>query len=127
MGTQRINFTSVPVEDQDRAIAFYTQHLGFEVLVDAPYMDDWRWIFLTIPGAETRLHFARRDELQWKDGMPCLALVVDSVDDEAERLKADGVTITAGPDDAPWAAESRYLLINDSEGNTLFLESAKGA
>ena len=127
MATKRINFTSIPVEDQDRAIAFYTQQLGFELLVDAPYDEGWRWIFLALPNAETRLHFAKREELQWKEGMPCLALEVESVDEDALRLKANGVAITAGPEDAPWAANSRYLLIRDSENNTVFLESAKGA
>lgn len=127
MATKRINFTSIPVADQDRAIEFYTKHLGFEVQLEAPYDEGWRWIFLTLPGAETRLHFAKRKELQWSEGMPCLALEVDSVDDDAARLSAAGVKITVGPDDAPWAANSRYLLIRDSEDNTVFLESAKGA
>ena len=58
MTISRINFMSIPVADQDRAIAFYTGHLGFEGQTDAPYTDGWRWIFLKLPGADTRL---RRD------------------------------------------------------------------
>jgi catechol 2,3-dioxygenase-like lactoylglutathione lyase family enzyme len=127
MPTTRINFTSVPVQDQDRALGFYTEHLGFEVTLDAPYAEGWRWIFLSVPGAETRLHFARRSELNWQEGMPVLALVTDSVDDDAKRFRSAGVEITAGPDDTPWAAGARYLIIKDSEGNPILLESVKGA
>lgn len=127
MPATRINFTSIPVEDQDRALAFFTQQLGFEVGLDAPYSEGWRWIFLTLPGAETRLHFAKRSELTWTEGMPALALVSDDVDADAVRLKEAGVEIVRGPEDTPWTAGVRYLLIRDSEGNVVFLESLKKA
>ena len=123
MPATRINFASVPVTDQDRAVAFYTRHLGFEVGLDAPYAESWRWIFLTLPGADTRLHFAKASELTWQEGMPALALVSDDVDADAARFRKAGVEITHGPEDTPWAEGVRYLMIRDSEGNTVFLES----
>ena len=123
-----IGFASVPVEDQARALAFYCDTLGFTVEVDAPYAADWRWIFLALPGAQTRLHFARKDELQWKEGMPALALRCDSVDAEAERLKAAGGDVFDGPADAPWSPGTRYLMLRDTEGNVIFMDSvAEGA
>lgn len=124
MGATRINFTAIPVIDQDRAIRFYTRHLGFSVQVDVPYAEGWRWVFLTLPGAETKLCFSRASELQ-VNGVPALCLVCDSVDAEAEPLRAAGVTITDGPADAPWAAPVRYLMIRDSENNLVLLESLK--
>ena len=124
MAIRRINFQSIPVEDQDRAIAFYTTNLGFEVLVDAPYEEGWRWIFLSLPGAETRLQFASTKDMQ-VNGKPALCLVCDSVDDEAEKMKAAGVEVTGGPDDAPWQPGVRWLMIRDSEGNLVLLESLK--
>lgn len=124
MAVRRINFQSIPVEDQDRAVEFCTRHLGFAVHTDAPYSEGWRWIFLTLPGAETRLQFATRDDIQVND-KPALCLVCDSVDDEAARLGPGGVEITAGPDDAPWAQGVRWLMIRDSEGNLVLLESMK--
>jgi catechol 2,3-dioxygenase-like lactoylglutathione lyase family enzyme len=127
MSVTRINFTSIPVADQDRAIAFYRDRLGFEVQLDAPYQEGWRWIFLTLPGAETRLHLAKRDELSWQEGMPALTLVCDSVDDLAAQLRKAGVAIDNGPDDAPWNAASRWLMIRDSEDNKILIESAKEA
>ncbi|MGL4311172.1 MAG: VOC family protein [Paracoccaceae bacterium] len=124
MGATRINFTSIPVVDQDRAIGFYTRHLGFSVQVDVPYAEDWRWVFLTLPEAGTKLTFSRASELQ-VTGVPALCLVCDSVDAEADRLRAAGVAITDGPSDAPWAAPVRYLMIRDSENNLVLLESLK--
>src|SRR5436309_14273664 len=50
-----IKFASVPVSDQDRALAFYTEKLGFAVATDQPFTDKQRWIELRIPGAATGL------------------------------------------------------------------------
>lgn len=126
MSLQRINFHSIPVADQDRALAFYRDQLGFEVHTDAPYSEGWRWIFLTLPGAETRLQFARAGEIRYSD-TPALCLVADDVDAMAATLRAKDVPITNGPDDAPWAAGVRWLMIRDSEDNLILIESFKEA
>ncbi len=126
MAIRHINFHPIPVSDQDRAIAFYRGALGFSVQVDAPYAEGWRWIFMTLPDGQCRLQFGRASEYT-VTGVPALTLVCDSVDDEAARLAALGVTITGGPDDAPWAPGVRWLMITDSEGNAVLLESLKGA
>jgi len=48
-----IKFVGIPVRDQDRALEFYTERLGFTVLTDQPSNHKQRWIELRIPGAET--------------------------------------------------------------------------
>lgn len=126
MSARRILFQSIPVADQDRALAFYSSALGFEVHTDAPYSEGWRWIFLTLPGAETRLHFARASEMSHQ-GIPALCLETEDVDADAVRLRDAGVTIEGGPDDAPWAKGVRWLMIRDSEDNLVLLESFKEA
>ncbi len=50
-----IKFISVPVNDQDRALAFYTEKLGFTIITDQPFDEHQRWIELRIPKAETRV------------------------------------------------------------------------
>ena len=126
MGLKRISFQSVPVGDQDRAIGFYRDKLGFEVQVDAPYEDGWRWIFLGIPGSDSRITFSKPDEIVVKD-RPVLALVTDDVDADCAAWAAAGVVVTAGPDDAPWAEGVRWAMLKDSEGNLIFVESLKEA
>lgn len=50
---KRIKFLGIPVADQDRALAFYTDKLGFQILTDQAFSPKQRWIELTIPGAAT--------------------------------------------------------------------------
>ncbi len=123
----RISFQSIPVDDQDRALAFYRDVMGFEVQTDAPYEDGWRWKFMAIPGSTSRIQFARRADIVVKD-KPVLALVSDDVDADCARWTGQGVTVTNEPQDAPWMAGVRWCTIRDSEGNVIFVESltAKG-
>ena len=50
-----IKIAGIPVRDQDAALKFYTEKLGFKVATDQPMGDGQRWIELMIPGADTRL------------------------------------------------------------------------
>jgi catechol 2,3-dioxygenase-like lactoylglutathione lyase family enzyme len=52
---KQIKFVSVPVADQDRALDFYTEKLGFTIITDQPFDDRRRWIELRVPKAETRV------------------------------------------------------------------------
>lgn len=125
MSLKYINFQSIPVTDQDRALAFYRDILGFTVHTDAPYTDDWRWIFLTLAGGNTKLQFATTHDIKVDPKKPALCLVSDDVDAEATRLRDAGVEITGGPDAAPWTPGVRWLMIRDTEGNLVLLESVK--
>ena len=50
-----LKFVSVPVRNQDAALKFFTEKLGFKVATDQPFSPTQRWIELLIPGAETGL------------------------------------------------------------------------
>jgi len=50
-----IKFAGIPVRNQDAALKFYTEKLGFKVVTDQPFTDTQRWIELLIPGAESGL------------------------------------------------------------------------
>jgi len=119
----RINFQSIPVDDQQRALEFYRDKMGMTVHTDVPYGDNFRWIFLQIDGADTLLHFARRTEIAVSD-IPALCLICDDVDAETARLRACGVTVDEGPDDAPWQPGVRWSLIRDSENNLILIQSS---
>ena len=82
----RISFQSIPVSDQDRALAFYRDVLGFELQMDVPYEAGWRWIFLRLPGSDSRIQFAHTDDIVVRD-KPVLALVSDDVDADCARWR----------------------------------------
>jgi catechol 2,3-dioxygenase-like lactoylglutathione lyase family enzyme len=99
----RINLTSVLVDDQDKALRFYTEVLGFVKKTEIP-LGEHRWLTVVSPqdpdGVELVLepdsHPAVRpfkDALR-ADGIPFTSFAVDDVRDEVERLKALGVRFT---------------------------------
>jgi catechol 2,3-dioxygenase-like lactoylglutathione lyase family enzyme len=51
----RVGRVAVPVSDQDKAIAFYTEKLGFEVTSDIPVDENYRWVEVTPPAGGTPL------------------------------------------------------------------------
>lgn len=102
----RINVTSVLVDDQNKALAFYTDVLGFEKKTDIP-MGEHRWLTVVSPaepdGVELVLepdaHPAAKPFKQAlvEDGIPFTSFAVDDVNDEHERLVARGVRFTQEP------------------------------
>ena len=102
----KINLTSVLVDDQDKALRFYTEILGFAKKFDVP-LGEHRWI--TVVSAEdpegTELvlepdeHPAAKPfkEALVADGIPFTSFGVDDVGAEYERLRGLGVRFTQEP------------------------------
>ncbi|MEV7194870.1 VOC family protein [Streptomyces sp. NPDC093510] len=102
----RINLTSVFVDDQLKALAFYTEVLGFVEKNKVAIGDDW-WLTVVSPedpeGTELLLepdgHPAVKPykEALVTDGIPATAFAVDDVFAECERLRGLGVRFTQEP------------------------------
>lgn len=102
----RIMLTSVFVDDQEKALGFYTDVLGFEKRTDVP-VGEHRWLTVGSPdqpgGTELLLepdaHPAARTftAALVEDGIPALQLAVDDVRAEHARLSALGVRFTQEP------------------------------
>ncbi len=55
---KRIKFLGIPVFNQDKALAFYTEKLGCQIFTDQQFSEKQHWIELKIPGADTGIiHF----------------------------------------------------------------------
>src|SRR5437588_8604982 len=54
-----VRTVGIPVADQDRALAFYVEKLGFEKRMDVPYRPGERWIEVAPPGAATTIALVR--------------------------------------------------------------------
>jgi catechol 2,3-dioxygenase-like lactoylglutathione lyase family enzyme len=103
----RITLTSVLVDDQDKALRFYTDVLGFVAKTDVPLGDRHRWLTVVSPddpdGVELLLepdeHPAAGPFKQAlvADGIPYTSFAVADVHEEAERLQALGVQFSQQP------------------------------
>lgn len=118
-----VKFVELPVLDQDRALRFYTEKIGLRVVQDAPYTDEWRWIELEIPGADTRIMFAKREDGSEEDA-PRLVLIADSVEATYDELSEKGVHFTKSPSKAPWDPNETFAQFRDSEGNGIVIGSS---
>jgi catechol 2,3-dioxygenase-like lactoylglutathione lyase family enzyme len=102
----RINLTSVLVDDQEKALRFYTDVLGFEKKTEVP-LGEHRWLTVVSPedpdGVELVLepddHPAVRPfkEALVADGIPFTSFAVADVHAEFDRLTRLGVTFTQEP------------------------------
>ena len=102
----RINITSVLVHNQDEALRFYTEVLGFVKKMEVPIGED-RWLTVVSPddpdGCELLLEPDRHPAAKpWKealvsDGIPYTSFAVDDVQAEFERLRGLGVRFTQEP------------------------------
>ena len=127
------------VHDQDEALAFYTEKLGWEVRVDAtvPELGNFRWltvgpatqpefavVLMAIPGAPV-LDDETAEQIRTLMGKGFAGTVILTTDDcEAsyEELKARGVEFTDEPTDRPYGVDAGF---RDPSGNALRLTQVK--
>ena len=116
---KRIKFTTIPVQDQSRALEFYTKKLGLKVFTDQA-MGDSRWIELKVSGAETMLVLFPQPDRK-PDPLPAAVFVADDVQATYDELKAKGVEFTQPPKKQPWGENA---ILKDSEGNLILIGTA---
>jgi catechol 2,3-dioxygenase-like lactoylglutathione lyase family enzyme len=125
----KINLASVYVDDQDKALAFYTDVLGFVKKTEIP-LGEARWLTVVSPedpdGPELVLepdqHPAAgpfKSALR-EDGIPFTSFAVDDVNAEYERLRALGVTFTQEPLEMSGVTTA---VLDDTCGNLLQIAS----
>jgi len=105
----RIKLTSIMVDEQDKALRFYTDVLGFRKKHDIP-VGEYRWITVTSPEGPDDLELAlepnanpagkRFQEAMFSQGIPLAAFEVADIASEFARLTAQGVAFTRPPSPA---------------------------
>ena len=121
----KIRLMTVYVDDQDRALRFYTEVLGFAKKADfsqGPY----RW--LTLASAEepdgAELQLERNDnpaakafqQARFQQGQPAAMFYTDDVQRDYERMKAAGAEFTMPPTKV---TGSTIAMVNDTSGNLI--------
>jgi catechol 2,3-dioxygenase-like lactoylglutathione lyase family enzyme len=135
----KISVAGVWVHDQDEALAFYTDKLGWEVRADVtlPEMGNYRWLTVgpptqpeisvvlnAIPGPpvldETTAEQLR--SLMSKGWAGNVLLTTDDVQADYEELKARGVEFTEAPEERPYGIDSAF---RDPSGNQFRLTQVR--
>jgi glyoxylase I family protein len=126
----RIKLNSVVVDNQDKALKFYTQTLGFVKKHDIP-LGEFRWITVVSPEGPDDLELVLEpnanpaaktfQEALFKQGIPLTAFEVADIDAEFKRLKELNVAFTREPTDA---GSVRIAVFSDTCGNLIQLYQA---
>ncbi|MBI2814061.1 MAG: VOC family protein [Opitutae bacterium] len=118
-----IKFASIPVQDQNRALDFYTEKLGFTIITDQPFDGKQRWIELRIPQAETRVVLFTPDGQEDRVGtFSGISYATEDVEKSHAELSRRGVKFKGPPQQQPWGT---CAIFADSEGNEFVLSTAK--
>jgi catechol 2,3-dioxygenase-like lactoylglutathione lyase family enzyme len=134
-----IAFSGVWVHDQDEALAFYTEKLGWELRADVtlPEFGNYRWLTVgppnqpdvsvllnAIPGPPV-MDEATADQirsLMAKGWIGNVLLTTDDVQADYEELKARGVEFTEAPEERPYGIDSAF---RDPSGNQFRLTQVR--
>lgn len=114
----RIRHVSVPVSNQERALSFYTEVLGFEVVTDEPQDDGSRWIELRLPSTETSVVLFEVDASSFQGHPSNVVYGTDDIYKTYRMLDEHGVSFTQPVVETHWGAYARFL---DPEGNEFVL------
>ena len=123
----KIKLTRIYVDDQEKALRFYTDVLGFVKKADfsqGPY----RWLTVASPEEPdaTELQLALNDmpaakayqEAMFQQSQPAAMFYTDDVQADYDRIKAQGAEFTAPPSSAGWG---NMAMLNDTCGNVIQL------
>jgi catechol 2,3-dioxygenase-like lactoylglutathione lyase family enzyme len=123
----RIHITSLPVDNQDKALKFYTEKLGFLKKTEVP-MGEHRWLTVVSPNEQNGVELllepmgfepARVYQKALKDaGIPYTSFMVTDVRQEYERLTGLGVKFSMEPRDM---GPVRMAVLDDTCGNNIQL------
>ena len=123
----KIKLTSIYVDDQDKALRFYTEVLGFTKKADFSN-GPFRWLTVASPDepSGTQLQLALNNtpaakayqQTIFQQGQPAIMFSSDDVKGDYERIKARGATFTMPPTDV---TASTIAMLNDTCGNLIQL------
>ncbi len=116
-----MKFASIPVRDQDRALKFYVEKLGFKVEADIPFENRQRWIKLSTPEGKTRVVLFTFPEQEDRIGTPSnVVFATKDVQKTYEELQQKGVEFVSKPVAESWGT---YAQFKDPDGNLFILSS----
>lgn len=117
---RQLKFVGIPTSDQDRALSFWTEKVGFAIATDQP-MGSQRWIELSIPGAQTGVVLFTPEGHEDRVGTFFNgSFQCDDVEYSYRQLCERGVEFEGPPERQPWGTFAKF---RDPDGNTFVLSS----
>lgn len=118
-----LKFVGIPTRNQDVALAFYTEKLGFKLLTDQPMGEKQRWIELRVGQSDSRVVLFTPDGHEDRIGTFFNgSFACDNVEKTFEELSARGVEFTSPPKKEPWGT---YATFKDPDGNQFVMGTAR--
>jgi catechol 2,3-dioxygenase-like lactoylglutathione lyase family enzyme len=117
----QLKFVGIPTANQDRALRFYTEKLGFAVSTEQPFNEKQRWIELRICNSPTRVVLFTPEGHEDRIGTFFNgAFSCDDVGATYRQLQERGVEFVKEPQKQPWG---EFAIFKDPEGNQFVLSS----
>ncbi len=118
----QLKFVGIPTTDQDRALKFYTEKLGFHVSTDQVFSEKQRWIELRIANSATRVVLFTPEGHENRVGTFFNgSFACDDVPATYRQLKARGVDFISEPQKQPWG---EFAMFKDPDGNQFVISSS---
>jgi len=127
----KIDLTSVFVDDQDKALKFYTEVLGFIKKTDLP-AGEYRWLTVVSPEAPDGVQLVLEPSdnpatktfkrAVFEQGIPYMSFGVDDIQAEYARLKKQGVAFTVEPTNM---GNTIIAVFNDTCGNLIQIHQVR--
>ena len=116
-----IKFANIPSRNQDAALAFWTEKMGFTVATDQPFSETQRWIELKIPKSEAKivLFTPPGDEDRVGRFSP-IVFWSDDIDATYAELQTAGVDLPAPPKKNEWGSS---LMFKDPDGTQYLIST----
>ncbi len=111
----QVGTIGVPVAEQDRALAFYLEKLGFEKRIDVPYGKGERWVEVAPPGAATTIALVRAREGDPTGIDTQVRFTTKDAEADHAALRARGVDV----DPEVMRYPVPMFVFRDAEGNRL--------
>jgi predicted enzyme related to lactoylglutathione lyase len=115
----QLNFVSIPVTDQQRALDFYTKRLGFTVFTDQPFGEGVRWIELKVGRSDVKVVLFTPDEHKHLIGTKLnISFKCGDVEKTVAELRERGVEFESEPQKFHWGWHAQF---KDPDGNVFSL------
>src|ERR1044072_8119690 len=117
----QVKIACITVTDQDKALAFYTEKLGFKKVTDAPMGDKGRWLELETPEGSTHIALLLpQDGGEKIGGFSNILFTSNDVRKTYDELTARGVEFTDPPKEEFWGT---FTMFVDPDGNKFLVSS----